>query len=434
MKIYRDIIQACPLYYGGLLTLALKMESENATIESVSSRMIELFGIKVALSFSYRTELIAEIVHYLFSPPLNEKSPRSLRNAFAFYGSDIDPEDLPLPKMDKFWALIHEESPKNTPILLSDDFLKLFDFTSTFSRTSHFPLTALHLNNLNDIRDLKYFVPVDEKNAYVKKGEIGSVLYIQSDCDTFTDRDAYVAELSKYISVDSYGRCLNNAKLPENLKNVSSFYSSDFLRFVARYKFTLAIENAVCDDYITEKLWRPLMVGSVPIYFGSPTVRDWLPNHESAILITDFNGPRDLSNYLHKLNSNDKLYELMLSHKLEGTISNQMLKNMIKSRRWKWHDDDNYGNYIDEFECQICLYLHGDKLLTKNTKRSHYSCSLPYSLLTGEKNKSNQWNDILRYEKCHGEALSSFVSSQSVNYADTDVRRKIDELISEEKC
>ena len=46
-----------------------------------------------------------------------------------------------------------------------------------------------------------------------------------------------------------------------------------FLRLVSRYKFTLAFENAIADDYITEKLWRPLKLGSVPVYFGSPSVR-----------------------------------------------------------------------------------------------------------------------------------------------------------------
>lgn len=43
----------------------------------------------------------------------------------------------------------------------------------------------------------------------------------------------------------------------------------EFLSFVAKYKFTIAFENAICNDYITEKLWRPLIVGSVPIYYGS---------------------------------------------------------------------------------------------------------------------------------------------------------------------
>lgn len=49
--------------------------------------------------------------------------------------------------------------------------------------------------------------------------------------------------------------------------------SDEFLRFVGQYKFTLAFENAVCDDYITEKLWRPLIVGSIPIYYGSPSFK-----------------------------------------------------------------------------------------------------------------------------------------------------------------
>ena len=46
-----------------------------------------------------------------------------------------------------------------------------------------------------------------------------------------------------------------------------------FFRWAARYKFTLAMENYVCDDYVTEKLWRPLRLGSVPIVFGAPNIK-----------------------------------------------------------------------------------------------------------------------------------------------------------------
>lgn len=49
--------------------------------------------------------------------------------------------------------------------------------------------------------------------------------------------------------------------------------NEEFLRLMAKYKFTIAFENAVGDDYITEKLWRPLTLGSVPIYLGSPSVQ-----------------------------------------------------------------------------------------------------------------------------------------------------------------
>ena len=42
-----------------------------------------------------------------------------------------------------------------------------------------------------------------------KKG-LASAVYLQSHCDVPSDRDRFVAELMKYIDVDSYGGCLHN--------------------------------------------------------------------------------------------------------------------------------------------------------------------------------------------------------------------------------
>ena len=47
----------------------------------------------------------------------------------------------------------------------------------------------------------------------------------------------------------------------------------DFFRLIAKYKFAIAIENALCDDYVTEKFWRPLHVGTIPIVLGSPKIK-----------------------------------------------------------------------------------------------------------------------------------------------------------------
>jgi hypothetical protein len=46
----------------------------------------------------------------------------------------------------------------------------------------------------------------------------------------------------------------------------------DFYHLLSKYKFVLAAENAVCDDYITEKFWRSFYVGTIPIVYGSPSV------------------------------------------------------------------------------------------------------------------------------------------------------------------
>ena len=54
---------------------------------------------------------------------------------------------------------------------------------------------------------------------------------------------------------------------------LAGYEQDDFYKIMAKYKFTLAMENALCDDYVTEKLWRPFMLGSVPVIAGSSKVR-----------------------------------------------------------------------------------------------------------------------------------------------------------------
>lgn len=54
---------------------------------------------------------------------------------------------------------------------------------------------------------------------------------------------------------------------------LNQLYAPQLLKFMARYKFVIAYENGVCEDYITEKFWRPLIAGSIPLYFGSPSIK-----------------------------------------------------------------------------------------------------------------------------------------------------------------
>jgi hypothetical protein len=50
-----------------------------------------------------------------------------------------------------------------------------------------------------------------------------------------------------------------------------------------KYLFYFAAENSVYPDYVSEKLFRALRAGAVPIYLGSPTVADFAPA-ETAFL------------------------------------------------------------------------------------------------------------------------------------------------------
>lgn len=58
-------------------------------------------------------------------------------------------------------------------------------------------------------------MPTKEKSALMYAENLAPVLYIQSDCDTASDRDRYVLELMKHIRIDSYGACVNNVQLDD---------------------------------------------------------------------------------------------------------------------------------------------------------------------------------------------------------------------------
>lgn len=61
---------------------------------------------------------------------------------------------------------------------------------------------------------------------------------------------------------------------------------------------------------MTEKLFRPLHVGSIPVYKGSPLAQDFMPDIHSVIMVDDFESPKELAAFLHYLNENDQEYEV----------------------------------------------------------------------------------------------------------------------------
>jgi alpha-1,3-fucosyltransferase 10 len=132
---------------------------------------------------------------------------------FLFYASNFKPYDLPLPReRDHLWALIHEESPRNAYILSHQPALSVFNFTSTYSMRSDYPITTQWLQCQDWIKDTKYVLPLVDKNRLRNLG-LAPILYLQSDCDVPSDRDSFVKFLQNFIPVDSYGTCLQNKKM-----------------------------------------------------------------------------------------------------------------------------------------------------------------------------------------------------------------------------
>lgn len=276
------------------------------------------------------------------------------------------------------WAVLHEESPKNIAYFYHEEFISLFNHTSTFKQESDYPITTQYINSLKELAK-EPVLSFAEKD----KLPLASVIYLQSGCNPPSDRDAYIFELMKYIKVDSYGACLNNKELPEHLKSPLTMHDDALREFVGQYKFALTFENAICDDYITEKLWRPLAAGAVPVYKGAPNVRHWLPDNSSVILVDDFKSPQDLARHLNEIASNEREYNKYLDFKRSG-IRNQKLLTTLKTREWGVNDFSKIS-FVTGFECFICNRMHKNrKALTAGRDRlqfiassKHYGCPKP---------------------------------------------------------
>jgi alpha(1,3/1,4) fucosyltransferase len=77
------------------------------------------------------------------------------------------------------------------------------------------------------------------------------------------ERIDFFNKLSEYKTVDSGGGFLNNIGKPVK----------DKMEFIREYKFTIAFENSSIPGYTTEKIVQPMLVNSIPIYWGNSLIQ-----------------------------------------------------------------------------------------------------------------------------------------------------------------
>lgn len=87
-------------------------------------------------------------------------------------------------------------------------------------------------------------------------------------------RERIFRELSKYKRVDAPGVSMNNHPSIDGDALPGETKWETKRRFLARYKFTLALENFVFSGYQTEKLYDAMLAFSVPVYVGDPRVTE----------------------------------------------------------------------------------------------------------------------------------------------------------------
>ncbi|KAM4721382.1 4-galactosyl-N-acetylglucosaminide 3-alpha-L-fucosyltransferase FUT6-like [Rhinophrynus dorsalis] len=196
-------------------------------------------------------------------------------------------EKLPeIPRPSKqYWVWFNMESPTYSPNLnLMDNVINL---TMSYRADSDIFTPYGFLEKYNGAQ--QFVIPV----------KTNLLAWVVSNWEPYSRRIQYYEELKKYIQIDLYGK--NYKKLPPE----------NHTKIISMYKFYLAFENSIHEDYITEKLWyNALSSGTVPVVMGPPreNYERFIPS-DSFIHVDDFSTAQDLALYLQELDKNDTRYK-----------------------------------------------------------------------------------------------------------------------------
>jgi hypothetical protein len=185
--------------------------------------------------------------------------------------------DLPKPAR-QLWVAWSLESDANYPQLGDPAFMRQFDLAMTYRQDA-------------DVW-APYFGPCilpQLAQPSKAKTERAPAVYFASNARSLSGQDTYVSELMRYLRVDSFGTCLNNRRLSSDTGRDTNVAT------IARYRFTLAFENSISQDYVTEKFFDPRVAGSVPVYLGAPNVADFAPGEHCYLDVADFTGRKHLA-------------------------------------------------------------------------------------------------------------------------------------------
>ncbi|XP_027060250.1 alpha-(1,3)-fucosyltransferase 11-like [Pocillopora damicornis] len=237
------------------------------------------------------------------------------------------------PKESVPWILHTQENPVYTSVMKNAKFMSRFNLLMSYRLDYDFPVPVYPMPQLTPPLTFK------EKTKLI--------MAAFSNCEPV--RTEYMRQLMKFVQVDSYGACLRNkndlvsrygSKNGKNFKELKS-------ELARQYKFTLVFFNQDCEYFVDDQLSHALNAGSVPVVMSTDKLDEFLPGNlrQSVIKVRDFRTPKDLSDYLKYLSTNETEYNNYLTWKSKGVgnITGTVIGNFWKPK---------YPIY-----CQICVAL-----------------------------------------------------------------------------
>lgn len=225
------------------------------------------------------------------------------------------------------------------PIMNYCDWAFTFDYEDMLQEPRHmrFPLYVFFVSSERLIKQPRPLVEVKKE-----KPKFCNYLYFHS----IPIREKLFKKLSQYKKVDAPGKSMNNMpalgkkKEPESSRNDTK-WADEKLDFINEYKFTIAFENESYPGYTTEKIVQPMVVGSIPIYWGNPRIGEEF-NSKSFISYADFEKP--IKDKFPRFLFHIPVVKVFLQWWIEDQVLDQMVKRIIEIDQ----DDALYEQYLQE--------------------------------------------------------------------------------------
>lgn len=158
--------------------------------------------------------------------------------------------------------------------------------------------------------------------AVAFEDKLDSIFMLQSDCNEW--RMAYYWRLREAYAMDSYGRCLNNKPVIPRGDNGHTLV----LEACSRYKFYAAFENSICQDYRTEKSFRALECGAIPVVYSPGDITNYgrrLPAG-SYLNAADYDTPEDFAKELRRIAGDKELYNRYMSTRYLSAEERELIR------------------------------------------------------------------------------------------------------------
>ena len=214
--------------------------------------------------------------------------------------SDIRYNELPIERnSEQIWLFWHDE-----PSGVEKQIISLqFNWTISYRFNSEANIGAYGITILR-----KQILTSEEFHFYINdqfNHRQSTAIWFVSNCQPKSRLIYYNKLRIHYPLIKVYGQCVS-----QNETNQCSRFSQCEISELSKNKYYLAFESQSCRDYITEKFWRSLAYGIIPIVFGPRNKQslERIAPPNSFIYTGDFKSLKNLAEHLNKINRNRTLF------------------------------------------------------------------------------------------------------------------------------